>query len=50
MSAPVLIAVEAVSKKYCRDLEKSLRYGLHDIGRALVGRGADPGSLHNSEF
>ena len=50
MSAPVLIAVEAVSKKYCRDLEKSLRYGLHDIGRALVGRGADPGSLRDGEF
>ena len=50
MSAPALIAVEAVSKKYCRDLEKSLRYGLHDIGRALVGRGADPGSLRDGEF
>ncbi len=50
MSAPALIAVEAVSKKYCRDLEKSLRYGLHDIGRALVGRGAEPGSLRDGEF
>ena len=50
MSAPALVAVEAVSKKYCRDLEKSLRYGLHDIGRALVGGRADPGSLRESEF
>ncbi len=50
MSAPALVAVEAVSKKYCRDLEKSLRYGLHDIGRALVGGGADPGSLRDGEF
>ena len=50
MSAPALVTVEAVSKKYCRDLEKSLRYGLHDIGRALVGGGADPGSLRDGEF
>ena len=50
MNPPALVAVEAVSKKYCRDLEKSLRYGLHDIGRALVGGGADPGSLRDSEF
>ncbi len=50
MSLPALVAVEAVSKKYCRDLEKSLRYGLHDIGRALVGGGADPGSLRDGEF
>ena len=50
MNAPALVAVEAVSKKYCRDLEKSLRYGLHDIGRSLVGGGADPGHLRESEF
>ncbi len=50
MSALPLVAVEEVSKKFCRDLEKSLRYGLHDIGRSLVGGGADPGSLRDGEF
>ena len=50
MSAPALIAVEAVSKKYCRDLEKSLRYGLRDIASALVGRSAAPGALRDGEF
>ncbi|MDQ1349454.1 MAG: lipopolysaccharide transport system ATP-binding protein [Acidobacteriota bacterium] len=50
MSARELIAVEAVSKKYCRDLEKSLRYGLRDIASALVGRSAAPGALREGEF
>ncbi len=50
MSAPALIAVEAVSKKYCRDLEKSLRYGLRDIASALVGRSGAPGALRDGEF
>ena len=50
MSSPALIAVEAVSKKYCRDLEKSLRYGLRDIASALVGRSAAPGALRDGEF
>ncbi len=50
MSSPALVSVEAVSKKYCRDLDRSLRYGLQDIARALVGRGADPGRLRQGEF
>ncbi len=50
MSARPLVAVEAVAKKYCRDLEKSLRYGLQDIALALVGRTADPGTLREGEF
>ena len=50
MKAPALVAVEAVAKKYCRDLRKSLRYGLQDIARALVGRSADPATLRPGEF
>jgi lipopolysaccharide transport system ATP-binding protein len=50
VSSQALVAVEAVAKKYCRDLEKSLRYGLQDIARALIGRSADPGSLRKAEF
>ncbi|MEO8195848.1 MAG: ABC transporter ATP-binding protein [Thermoanaerobaculia bacterium] len=50
MSTTSLVAVEAVSKKFCRDLEQSLRYGLKDIARALVGGSADPGTLRAGEF
>ncbi len=34
-----LVVVEGGSKKSCRPLRKSLRYGLEDIGRELLGRG-----------
>jgi ABC-type polysaccharide/polyol phosphate transport system ATPase subunit len=50
VSGRALVAVEGVAKKYCRDLRKSLRYGLHDIARALVGAGTDPGTLRAGEF
>lgn len=36
MSEP-LIKIEGLSKKFCKDLKRSLRYGLSDIGRELVG-------------
>lgn len=46
----VLISVEGVSKKYCRSLRKSIRYGLTDITNDLLGRDADPGKLRDEEF
>jgi len=36
MSSDVLIQVEGVGKKFCRDLKKSLWYGAKDIVNALV--------------
>ena len=33
----VLINVEGVSKKYCRNLHRSLKYGVLDLGRELLG-------------
>lgn len=36
MSEP-LVKVEGVSKKFCRDLKKSLWYGLQDIAGELIG-------------
>ncbi len=50
MTTRPLVEVEALSKKYCRDLERSLRYGLHDIARALVLRSTKPGELRWGEF
>ena len=40
--AEVLIAVEHVSKKYCRDLKRSLWYGVQDIARDLWIPGSAP--------
>jgi lipopolysaccharide transport system ATP-binding protein len=36
-SSEVLINVEGVSKKYCRNLHRSLKYGVLDLGRELLG-------------
>jgi len=36
-----LIKVENVSKKFCRDLKRSLWYGMKDLGSELLGQ------LHN---
>lgn len=33
-----LLEVKNVSKKYCRNLKRSLRYGLRDLGSELLGR------------
>ncbi len=32
----ILVKVENVSKKFCRDLKKSLWYGVKDMGTDLV--------------
>lgn len=34
----LLVKVENVSKKFCRDLKRSLWYGMKDLGNELVGR------------
>lgn len=46
----VLVQVEGVSKKYCRDLKKSLWYGIKDICRDAVGRGGGQNNLRSHEF
>ena len=38
MEQDVLINVEGVSKKFCRDLKTSLRYGLADVRDEVLGR------------
>ncbi len=49
MSAEVLLRVEGVSKKFCRDLKRSLWYGLKDTAADLVGRSSSNG-LRPDEF
>lgn len=50
MSNDTLIQVEHVSKKFCRDLKRSLWYGVQDIGRELLGLSGSQESLRPSEF
>lgn len=45
----ILIEVEGLSKKYCRDLRASLRYGVKDLARELTGRPLGD-TLRNEEF
>ena len=46
----VLIKVENVSKKYCKDLKRSMGYGVSDIARNMIGRPANSGTLRKDEF
>jgi lipopolysaccharide transport system ATP-binding protein len=49
MSNEVLIKAEGVSKKFCKDLKKSLKYGFQDLGGALFGSGKER-NLRPDEF
>ena len=46
----IVLSVEGVSKKFCRDLKRSLFYGIQDIAAELVGVRKDKESLRASEF
>jgi lipopolysaccharide transport system ATP-binding protein len=50
MNSSSLVEVRALSKKYCRDLKKSLWYGLHDIGKEVTGRIQNAEQLRAGEF
>ncbi len=51
MSDEILIKVEGVSKKFCRNLKKSLWYGMKDLGSEILGRRhEDNGILRPDEF
>jgi lipopolysaccharide transport system ATP-binding protein len=49
MSDDILIKVEGASKKFCRDLKRSLWYGVQDTARDLSGRDANA-NLRRDEF
>jgi len=50
MSDDILVRVEGVSKRFCRNLRRSLIYGVQDIAKDLMGRSIDPHSLRKDEF
>jgi ABC-type polysaccharide/polyol phosphate transport system ATPase subunit len=45
-----LVDVQGVRKKYCRDLRRSLWYGIQDVVSALTMRVPPPDRLRESEF
>jgi lipopolysaccharide transport system ATP-binding protein len=46
-----LVKVENVSKKFCRNLKRSLWYGMKDLGSELIGKTAHrEGKLRKDEF
>jgi lipopolysaccharide transport system ATP-binding protein len=49
MSDEILVKVENVSKKFCRNLKKSLWYGVQDITTELTGQKTDR-ALRSGEF
>ena len=46
----VLIRVEHVSKKYCRSLKHSMRYGVYDVARDMFGLDGHNEQLRKTEF
>jgi len=50
MAGEILIKVENVSKKFCRDLKKSLWYGVKDVVGEITGRGDSGNNLRPAEF
>ncbi|NJL40043.1 MAG: ABC transporter ATP-binding protein [Leptolyngbyaceae cyanobacterium SL_5_9] len=50
MSDEVMIRVDRVSKKYCRDLKRSLRYGLYDLADELLLKRKTEVKLRHHEF
>ena len=44
------LSVDRVSKRFCRDFRRSLRYGLRDIASELLGRRRPVKSLRTGEF
>lgn len=49
-SDEILVQVNNVSKKYCKDLKRSLRYGLEDLGSELLLQGEPKMDLRRQEF
>jgi lipopolysaccharide transport system ATP-binding protein len=50
MSDEILIEVENLSKKFCRNLKKSLWYGVKDMSSELAGRSSQHHKLRPDEF
>jgi len=49
-ASETLVKVEGVSKKFCRDLKRSLWYGVKDITSEMLGGGGNHEQLRKDEF
>jgi len=50
MKEEILIEVNQVSKRFCKDLKRSMRYGFMDSLRAIAGKDATATELRKDEF
>lgn len=50
MQDEILIDVQNVSKRFCKDLKRSMRYGFMDSLRAIAGKDATTDRLRKDEF
>ncbi len=50
IQSDVILSVDGLSKKFCRDLKRSLFYGTQDIASELIGRRRSSSSLRPGEF
>lgn len=50
MKNNVLLEFEGISKKYCKNLNRSLLYGLSDLSKELLGVSGDVDKLRRDEF
>lgn len=50
MEKDVVIKVERLHKKFCRNLKRSMFYGTVDIMRSMLGVSYDKGKLRDTEF
>ncbi len=46
----VVVSIKQVSKKFCRNLRRSMAYGIVDLSKDLVGMKPDTHTLRQSEF
>lgn len=50
MNHRIVVEVDSIAKKFCRNLRKSLWYGIQEIGREVVGRSPQTLGLRQEEF
>lgn len=50
MNKDIVIQVDGVSKKFCKDLRRSMVYGVRDICRNMLGMSSRPEVLRKDEF
>ena len=46
----VLVRVDNVGKRFCRDLKRSLFYGMQDVANEFIGRDTSDATLRKDEF